>query len=156
MRSTPFIGELRSYVKKEFSDILPSSGCLAFQVCDETWEGMFVDFREDGDITNKAVVNVMVEVPLRERTHLRYVCLCHKLAVYHFINFHSPQISDANVMDDCPATPTPVPVSVSSKGAARQLRLTSQLTLAQPLLEVGAPLCLGRGSNLMPRYALVL
>ena len=33
---------------------------------DETWEGMFVDVREDGDITNKAVVNVIVEAPLQE------------------------------------------------------------------------------------------
>ena len=63
--SAPSIGELRSCVKKEFSDILPS-GCLAFQVRDETWEGMFVDVREDGDITNKAVVNVIVEAPLQE------------------------------------------------------------------------------------------
>ena len=78
-------------------------------------------------------------------TPLRYDCLCHKLAVYQFIKFHSPQISDANVTDDCPATPTPVPVSVSSKGAARQLRLTFQLTLGQPLLEVGAPTVSGEG-----------
>ena len=55
-------GDLVPAIRSTFSDLpcIASAGKLIIQNKDEEWEGEFVDLREDQDIPDRSVLNVVV------------------------------------------------------------------------------------------------
>ena len=55
-------GDLVPAIRSTFSDLpcIASAGKLVIQTKDEEWEGEFVDLREDQDIPDRSVLNVVV------------------------------------------------------------------------------------------------
>ncbi len=65
--SQPTVSYLKACTMAEFADILPPNiyaDKLVFQIQDNDWGGIFVDLTEDSTISDRSIINVLIDHPI--------------------------------------------------------------------------------------------